>query len=103
MKETNGGFFIFFLLGKNRVDFQKAKNITSKKLSVASPKEVKEVAGLDPGAVCPILLKTSLIVDKRVLALDNVNFGSGNHLYGLEMNTSDFLKVINYTVADIAE
>ncbi len=103
MKDNGGNRFAFFLNGTDRVDFLKAKMITGKKLTVASPKDVREVTGVDPGAVCPILIKIPLIVDKSVLKLKRVNFGSGHHLYGMEMKTEDLLRAVEHSIADIAE
>jgi Cys-tRNA(Pro)/Cys-tRNA(Cys) deacylase len=103
MKDNEENRFAFFLTGTDRVDFLKAKRITGKKLSVASPKDVREVNGVDPGAVCPILLRIPLIVDENVLKLEHVNFGSGHHLHGLEMKTEDLLRAVKHSIADIAE
>jgi len=103
MKDDKGDRFAFFLTGNDRVDFLKAKRITGKKLTVASLTDVQEVTGVDPGAVCPILLRIPLIVDERVLKLERVNFGSGNHLHGLEMKTEDLLRSVEHSIADISE
>ena len=103
MKDDRGGRFAFFLIGTDRVDFLKAKRHAGRKLTVASPIDVREVTGVDPGAVCPLLLRIPLTVDRNVLRLERVNFGSGHHLYGIEMKTEDFLRAAEPTVDDIAE
>ena len=59
--------------------------------------------GVEPGAVCPILLKVQLLVDRRVLAKDRINFGSGHHLYGLEIDPRDLGRLVEYRLVDIAE
>jgi prolyl-tRNA editing enzyme YbaK/EbsC (Cys-tRNA(Pro) deacylase) len=61
-----------------------------------------EVTGVEPGAVCPILLKIPVYIDGRVTKKNRVNFGSGNHLYGIDMNFQDLAKVFEYTVVDVA-
>ena len=102
LKDKYGGRYAFFLLGSDKVDLKKASEIIGKKLNIASFQDVKETVGVDPGAVCPILLKIDLYVDKKVMNLGKINFGSGNHLFGLEIRTSDLEKVVDYRVIDIA-
>jgi prolyl-tRNA editing enzyme YbaK/EbsC (Cys-tRNA(Pro) deacylase) len=103
MRDDSGNSYAFLLVGTDRVDFLKAKKHTGKKLSVASPDEVSASAGADPGAVCPLLLRIPLTIDKRVLDLEHINFGSGHHLHGIEMNTTDLLRAVPHTIADIAQ
>jgi len=103
MRDSEGGRYAFFLRGSDRVDFLKAKGVTGKKLRVASPDEVRETAGVDPGAVCPLLLRIHLFVDTRVKGLRRVNFGSGHHLHGIEMMTNDFLRAVPHTIAEVAQ
>ncbi len=102
MSDSEGGLYAFFMRGNDRVDFLKAKGVTGKKLSVADPGKVRANAG-EPGAVCPITLNIPIIIDKRVLKLPRVNFGSGHHLHGIEMNTADLLRATPHTVADVAQ
>ena len=90
-----------FLRGADQIDFKKLKTLIGKS-SIASRDEVKEVSGVDAGAVCPLLLDVPVIVDKRVLDLEKLNFGSGNHLYGVEINSGDLSRVLEYSVADFA-
>ena len=103
MRDSSDGRLAFFLRGNDRVDFIKAKTATGMKLRVASPDEVRAAAGVDPGAVCPLLLKIPLIVDTRVTALRRVNFGSGHHLHGIEMTTGDLLRAVPHRIADVAQ
>lgn len=103
MRDDAGGRYAFLLVGTDRVDSNKAKRLTGKKLSVASPAEVSDSSGVDPGAVCPLTLSIPLTIDQRVTALQNVNFGSGHHLHGIEMKTMDLLRAVLHTIADIAQ
>src|SRR4030042_4333638 len=103
MRDGEGGCYAFFLVGTDRVDVIKARRITGKNLRIANPAEVRDSANVDPGAVCPLTLRIPLIVDSRITALKHVNFGSGHHLYGIEMKTRDLLRIFPSTVADIAE
>jgi prolyl-tRNA editing enzyme YbaK/EbsC (Cys-tRNA(Pro) deacylase) len=103
VKDGLGKKYAIMLLGGDRVNFAKARKITGSSLSIASPHEVKEVTKVEPGAVCPLLLKIPIYVDRRVTEKERVNFGSGNHLYGIDMAFQDLALVIEYTVVDVAE
>ena len=94
-------YHALFLRGSDKIDFSKLKDLIGK-ASIASRAEVKEITGVDAGAVCPLLLDVPVIVDRRVLELERLNFGSGDHLYGMEIASSDLGKVLEYSVADIA-
>lgn len=73
------------------------------KVSIASFAEVKEAVGVDPWAVCPITLDIGLFVDRKVMELERINFGSGDHMYGLEIRTRDLEKVVGFRVVDISK
>lgn len=90
-----------FLRGADQIDFKKLKTLIGKS-SIASRDEVKKISGVDTGAVCPLLLDVPVFVDKRVLDLEKLNFGSGNHLYGVEIKSGDLSRVLEYSVADFA-
>jgi prolyl-tRNA editing enzyme YbaK/EbsC (Cys-tRNA(Pro) deacylase) len=95
-------YYALFLRGSDRVDFRKLKKLIGK-AQIASLEEVRAVVGVDPGAVCPLLLDVPVIVDRRLLELERLNFGSGHHLYGIEIDSSDLGRVLEYTVANFAE
>ena len=95
-------YHALFLKGSDKIDFKKLKQVIGK-TSIASREEVLKVTGVDPGAVCPLLLDVPVIVDERVLSLDRLNFGSGNHLYGVEIASVDLARVLEYKLADIAQ
>ncbi len=91
------------LLGNERIDFSKAKKVFNEEMCVADREEVKIVSGVDAGAVCPFLLTIPLFVDEKALALEKINCGSGNHLYGLEFKTVDFSHGVSYKVISIGK
>jgi len=86
--------------GSDKIDFKKLKSLIGKS-SVASREEVHAVTGVEPGAVCPLLLDVPVIVDGRVLSLEKLNFGSGDHLYGIEIASGDLRRVLEYRLAEI--
>jgi len=94
-------YIALFLRGADQIDFKKLKTVIGKS-SIASREEVREISGVDAGAVCPLLLGVPVMVDKRVLDLEKLNFGSGNHLYGVEIKSGALGRVLEYRVADFA-
>ena len=48
-------------------------------------------------------LRVPLLVDRRVLAKERINFGSGHHLYGVEIDSRDLGRLVEYRLVDIAE
>lgn len=93
-----GTFYGILLRGVDKLDFKKIKKLLGEEHTVATADEVKEVAGVCPGAVCPFLLSCPLFVEERVIALSRFNCGSGHHLYGLECKVEDIEKGVSYTV-----
>lgn len=91
------------MVGKDRLDWAKVKKQAGEKLSPVPFEEVATAAGSEPGAVCPLLLKIPLWVDKKIFQFEKINFGSGNHLFGLEMETADLQKVVKFEIVDVAK
>ncbi len=91
------------LRGRDKVNFSAAKKLIGEEMNIANAEEVKEVAGVDPGAVCPFMLSVPLFVDKHVLALKKINCGSGDHLHGLEFETADLARAVQYREAALSK
>ena len=87
---------------RNYTHAQRAR-VIGMSVKIATFEEAKEATGVEPGAVCPILLRVQLLVDRRVLAKERINFGSGHHLYGLEIDPRDLERIVEYRQVDIAE
>ena len=97
--KVKGVYYALFLRGMDKIDFKKLRSIIGK-ARIASRKEVLEITRFEPGAVCPLLLDLPVIVDEKVLNIDKLNFGSGNHLYGIEINAYNLAFVLDYSKAD---
>lgn len=93
--------YAVFLKGDQKIDFAKLKEVIGK-CNIISFKDLKKDYG-EPGTICPITVGLPLLVDKRVLETEKINFGSGDLLYGLEMNTKDLEKVVEYKVVDVGK
>ena len=103
LRDGEGARHAVFLPGDRRIDFEKARAIIGGKVSIASYDEVKDATGVEPGAVCPLLLRIPLFVDEGVLSRERINFGSGDHLYGIEIRSQDLAMVVDYELVDVAE
>lgn len=102
-KSDDGHSYALFLYGEDKVDFNKIELIIGEKLHIARHSEVKEYAGVEPGAVCPLLMRIPVIMDSKIVNFNKVNFGSGHHLYGLEILAKDFIRLVNPKIADISQ
>ena len=103
VKDKKGDKYAFLLKGDKRVDFSKAKDIIGSKISIVSYEDLIKETGTEPWAVCPFLLNMPLFVDKEVLELQKINFGSGDHLYGLEIDSNDLKKLVNFKEVSVAQ
>lgn len=101
--KKTGKKIAILLRGNDRVDFSETKKVLGEEMVIANEEQVKETANVEPGAVCPFLLHIELLVDKRVLILERINCGSGNHLYGLEFKIKDLAKGVDYKIVDLAK
>ncbi len=95
------GLIGLVLKGSDRIDFDKLRKETNRDFRITQISEVKALTGLEPGAVCPILLKIPIFVDQSVLGLKRINFGSGNHMFGLEIATEDLKKLVDFRTVDV--
>lgn len=102
VQDKQGNKYAFFLKGNHRIDFSKARQIIGQNISIVSYEDLKKATGKEPGAICPLLLNVPIFVDKKVFETEKINFGSGDHLYGLEINPNDLEKVINFKTVDVA-
>ncbi len=101
--KKSGKKFAVLLRGIDRLDFSKAKKIFGEEMAIATAEEVLEASGVEPGAVCPFLLNVALFIDNKVLDLETVNCGSGDHLYGIEFKLKDLLNNLDHQTIDISK
>jgi len=102
LKDQENNSYAVFLLGNDRVSFSKVrKRFNCSELRMASPDEIRQETGLEIGAVCPLFLDLQMFVDRRVFNRKKVNFGSGDHLFGIEIDPKDILKCSKAKISDI--
>ena len=91
------------LRGNDKLDFVATKRLFGEEMSIASPEQVQEASGVEPGAVCPCLLSVPLYVDRKILELENIHCGSGDHLVGLEFATKALNKAVDFQIVELAK
>ncbi len=104
LTDGNGNFVGGFLPANIDVNLEKVKKIFNfNEVRLARAKELKEVLGLAPGEICPLLLKIPIIFDPLSLKKEIIHMGSGDVHYDLEVNPNDILKLLNAKIEDISE
>jgi len=101
-KKTNQKIAIL-LKGNTRLSFSEVRKFFKEEMAIANEEQVKEASGVEAGAVCPFLLNTKLFVDKKVLNLEKINCGSGNHFYGIEFKIKDLIKGVDYETVSLVK
>jgi prolyl-tRNA editing enzyme YbaK/EbsC (Cys-tRNA(Pro) deacylase) len=102
LKSKKIGKIALLLKGDKKIDFKRLKSFFGK-MDICSGDEVFQISGVRPGAVCPLILDTPLYIDKQILSLDKINFGSGHHKFGIEIKTKDLEKLIDFEVIDASK
>lgn len=89
---------ICILLGKNKINFEKIKEIEdAKEVRLAKAREVKEISGYDIGALPPFAHKQKIktLIDENLKDLDgSVYCGGGSHYSLLKIEIKELLKAL---------
>lgn len=81
------------------------KIIPARDLRMATPEEVKQITGVEIGAVPPYgnLIGIPLYVDKKFEKNEEMTFNAGSHTVSIDMKYADFLKITNPILADFSK
>lgn len=101
VKDKKGNKYAILLKAKDKIDQSKIKQFLGK-VSIVSYEDLKKTTGKEPGAVCPLTLNIPIYVDKNVFKTKKINFGSGDHKLGIEINPKDLEKVIKFQEVDVS-
>ena len=97
LKSQEGKFIVGIVRGDTRIDFKKlAKIIESKKMRLATSKEVLAITQCQVGSVHPYvrLNKRSTYLDKSILENTKVTFNPGLHTVSIQMDVKDMVNTI---------
>lgn len=97
---------LFVLSAAKKIDSQKIKDrFGEKKLRFATPEELMELTGLEPGAVPPFgkpIIPFDLYVDVSITANEKIAFNAGSLTDSIIMSRKDYLKVASAEVFEFA-
>ena len=99
-------FVLLVLPAHLKLDTKKAKKIlNSRNLRFATLGELKEVVGVEKGAVPPLgpLFGVEMIVDSKLFENEFMAFNAGSLETSIKMRTHDYKKVVDLRVEDVAE
>lgn len=101
---AGGDYIVAVARGDRRVDLKRATQLLGSRATLATPREVKSVLGVDVGAVTPLLPRIKslrVIVDPAILEHEYIVCGGGslNRLYRIK--TRDLVNYLNGEVVDI--
>lgn len=92
--------------GDKKVDFKKVKSyLNISNLRMATPDEVKDITGIEIGAIAPVGKAMGLdsYYDNAFMFKDKVAFNAGRHEISIVMKTEDLLKVEDPKIFDLAK
>jgi len=75
-----------------------------KRLSFASKEEIAEITGYTMGAVAPLCLPEGMpvVFDESIPKCQKVNISSGDPMAGIELGTTDLIKLSGARIGSIA-
>lgn len=92
--------------GDKKVDFKKVKaHLDISDLRMATPEEVKEITGIEVGAIAPVGKAMGLksYYDNSFMFKENVAFNAGHHEISIIMKADDLLKLEDPKLFDLAK
>lgn len=104
LAKTSKEYVVFIVRGDRKIDFKKASKALSSSITLATPREVKEVLGVEIGAVTPIsdrVRRLRVIMDPEILEKEEILCGGGglNKLY--RVNTRALVGFLNPEIMDL--
>ncbi len=106
LKTREGNFIIGLVKGDEKIDQKKlAKIVKTKRLRLASPREVLMITECEIGSVHPFgnLHGLPTYLDSSVLENNIVNFNAGLHTISIQMKIKDLIKVVNPIIKEFSK
>jgi len=102
----DGGFILVLVSGPARVSWPRLRRLLGvSRLTTATPEEVLEVTGYEPGAVSPFGLNRELrlLADRGLLAHDTLSIGAGIRHAGVLLARDDLARSLTLEWADVTD
>jgi Ala-tRNA(Pro) deacylase len=103
---SEGKYLMVVIAGDKKMDFKKVKGaIDSPRLTLATPEEVKQVTHCVIGSVPPFgnIFKIPVYLDRSLLRSPIINFNAGKHGTSIAMSITDYQKVVQPVLVDVAQ
>lgn len=104
MVVKGNGYFLVLVSGDRKIDFDKLKSRIGK-ASLASAEDVFRVTGCEVGSVHPFgnLFGLQVLMDRRILDNDTVNFNAGVHEASINMSPKDMVEIIKPEIGNFSK
>jgi Cys-tRNA(Pro) deacylase len=102
---ADGRVVLLVLPANRRIDTRAFKNAFGvKSLAMVSADELRELTGLEVGAVPPFghLMRLPTYVDERLLELPQISFNAGSRRFSVIMSTADYRRLSDGIVGRFA-
>lgn len=104
LMRADNEYIVAVVRGDRRVDVEKMYRLLGKRVELAKSWEVKQVLGVEVGAVTPLSPRVKslrVLMDPQILSLDYVVCGGGslNRLY--KVRVQDLLRYLNSQIVDV--
>lgn len=98
LEDENDAKYIFVTSEKNKVSFNKLKNIFRHELRLVDKNKIYQITGYRIGALPPFGYDKlfNIIIDKRILKNKNIIFTPGDPKKTLIINMDDFFRIFNH-------
>ena len=103
---SEGKFYMFVIAGHKKIDYKKAKKAIEKdRISFATPEEVKQVSGVEIGAVPPLgnLFNLPIYYDNSVLESEYACFSAGSHFKSIKLKSKDLVEAVQPVLGDFSQ
>ena len=105
-RREDGSFLIVPAPGPRQVSWPKLRrHLEVSRLTTASPEEVLQVTGYQPGAVSPLGLAAPvrILADRSLTEEQTVSIGAGVRNAGIVLQTEDLLRLVQPEIGDFME
>jgi Ala-tRNA(Pro) deacylase len=103
---SEGKFLMVVIAGDKKMDFRKVKQaIDSPRLTLSTPEEVRQVTHCVIGSVPPFgnIFGIQVYLDRSLLRSPIINFNAGKHGTSIAMSITDYQKVVQPVLVDVAQ
>jgi len=102
----DGGFILVLVAGPARVSWPRLRRLLGvSRITTATPKEVLDVTGYEPGAVSPYGLRREvrILADRSLLAHDMLSIGAGIRNAGVVLGREDLERSLTLEWVDVTD